>query len=210
MIRYAISLGLVFIISLIMSYLEYGLTLTLLVSFLIISFGIFLPYYHTIFQQKNVTKIEKFLIRNKKQPIYQFYYAIANELDDEIEASLEKVLKKQKLAPKRAIIEVIYHLYKKDRRSAKEKIELIENPLLKKYYEASIQIDERRYRVAEPMINELTQDWMKDALYSEIALKKQNRKQAIKHAKAAYENAKGLQKYMLYKSYTRDFPELTL
>ncbi|WLR52069.1 hypothetical protein LC040_03910 [Bacillus tianshenii] len=209
-VRTIVTYVLVFVVSLGLSFLEVSLGIILFTAFFLVSALIFAPFYHSVFLQKNPEKVEKFLVQNKKQPIYQFYYGLANERDEDVEEAYKKIVKKYKRKDKRAIYDIIYALYHHDPQAARQSINNIQVSLYKDYYKASIFIEERRFPLAEQILDEIPQDWMREALKAEIEMKTKRRKRAVPFAERALEHSRGLQKYMLYKNYLRELPELGL
>lgn len=76
---------------------------------------------------------------------------------------------------------------------------------MKSYYLALINIEERQFNAAWQWIERLNKKWMKEALLAEIALKKEEKDVAKKHAKSALKHTKGIQYYILKKTYEREF-----
>lgn len=62
-------------------------------------------------------------------------------------------------------------------------------------------------QITRQLIEQVSTLWMKNALLSEMEKKLNNPDKAMYYAKHALDHAKGLQKYILYKTYQREFPE---
>ncbi|OHR63603.1 hypothetical protein HMPREF3291_16205 [Bacillus sp. HMSC76G11] len=149
---------------------------------------------------KDVHKSEKFILKHQKNPMYQFYYAIANNLDDEAEAALAKFNAKYKNSHRQALINTSFALYRKDVSEAKKHVVSIKPPVYRTYYEALIAAQSRQYDAAKRLAEQLPKGWMKESVLAEISQKQGNRASAKQHAESAYEQTRGLQRYLIYKN----------
>lgn len=199
---------LVFIISLIMSILEISLYITFAVITLVVLSLIIFPFFYTVLLETNIQKIEKFLINGKKDPNFQLTYGLANKIDSDVEEAIEKLLKKYKQKHRQALHKVIYALYKNDLTTVKEEIEEIKPPVYKYYYQALALLEEGNIEEAKQAMDHVTTPWMKSALLSELENKRNNVEQAKLHATEAMEQVKGMQRYLLVKTYEREFGEI--
>lgn len=196
---------LVFLVSIVMVILQINFYIALTTIIMIVFFGLIFPFLSIVFWEKDIYKIEKFLIDNKKNPNYQLFYALANNIDEEVEEVIGKLLSKYKAKNKQALFNVIYALYKKEILSAKHEVEHIKPVNYMKYYKSIVLVEEGKINEARQLIEQVPIPWMKSALLAEIENKLKNRDEAKRFAKEALEQAKGLQKYILYKTYQREF-----
>ncbi|PLR66900.1 hypothetical protein [Bacillus sp. UMB0893] len=149
---------------------------------------------------KDVKKSEKYLIKHQKNPMYQLYYAIANNKDAEAETALAAFNAKYKNSYRQALLNTTYAVYKKDLQAAKENVRAIKQASYRLYYEAFIAIESKQLNKAREIADQLPQGWMKESIYAEIFEKQGNKTLAIEHAKKAFEQTRGLQRYMIYKN----------
>lgn len=205
---YIIAVILALLISAIMSYLEMNSTAIFIVTFLVVFAGLIYPTYRNLLWETKVEKIEKFLLKKRREPTYHFIYSLANEHDEEAAEALNKLLKRYKQPSKQALYKTMYALYKKDLATAREEIELIKPDLYKNYYRTALLIEEGEYSDARKLAEEITKPWMKNAVFAEIEKKQDNHEQASHFAKLALTEAKGLNKFSLHKAYERDFPNI--
>lgn len=149
---------------------------------------------------KDVEKSEKYLLKHQKNPMYQFYYAIANNMDAEAETALAAFNTKYKNSYRQALMHTIYAVYKKDIQTAKENAGAIKQAQYRQYYEAFIAIESKQLNKAREIADRLPQGWMKESIHSEIFEKQGNKTLAKEHANKAFEQTRGLQRYMIYKN----------
>ncbi len=197
----------VFIVSIVMTILKINIFIIFAIGFMLL-FLMILPYLYTVFWEKDINKIEKFLIKEKGNPIYQLFYALANKLDEEVKDAIDQLLKKHKARHKQALYKVIYALYCKDILAAKQEVDNIKSDNFKYYYKSAVLMEEGNLNEARQLIEHISIPWMKSALLSELEYKLNDLDKAMYFAKHALDNAKGLQKYILYKTYEREFPTM--
>lgn len=200
----------VILVSFVMASLQINFFIVLTTILLIVFFGLTFPQLKMAFWETDLNKIEKFLINNKKNPNYQLFYALANNLDEEVEDAIEKLLSKYKNKHKQALFKVIYAFYKKEIVTAKQEIEYIKPANYMRYYKSTLLLEEGNLNEAKQLIEEISIPWMKYALLSELENKLNNPEEAIRLAKMALDQVKGLQKYILYKTYQREFPNMKM
>lgn len=198
-----------FIISLIsfftLNYFQIGNIFIIALVVLSILLVVLYPMLHTILFETNISKIERFLLKNKKNPNLYMIYALANELDEEVRGLTEKLLQKYKNRSRQAMYTVGKALYFKDIEEAKLHINQISQLSYRLYYQSIILIEEGDFDGAVKMIEEVSTKWMKDALLAELEKKRNNLPNAKKYANQAKLHSKGLQRYLLHKTYEREF-----
>jgi hypothetical protein len=197
-----------FIISLlaflILAFYKVSFPVVLTTGVLIFLFMMYPILRMTLFET-NIEKIEKFILKNKKDPNFYIIYALANELDDEVDHLTDKLVKKSALSSRRATYQVIRDIYFKDFSAAKLQLKEIKSLQFKYYYEALIALEEENYSEANQLIEKITTAWMKDALLAEREKKQNNLTKAKEYAGKAKQKTKGLQHYLLHKTYEREF-----
>ncbi|MBS4195469.1 hypothetical protein [Lederbergia citri] len=148
--------------------------ITFIFTFLII----FMPQLYYMYFSKDVNKIERFMQNNIKQPLIALYYGVANEDDQLVSESIEKVLKKYKKPHHKAIFKTIHSLYKKDFSEIKKYVSDIK-PLPYQYYYVGVNaINERNFSKAEEIVGKI-----------EIACMKYELKAALERESGCHEKA---------------------
>ncbi len=181
----------------------YTISLVVLVILVLVLY----PLVYTSFFGTNIDKIEQFLLKNKKNPNFYIIYALANKRDEEVEDLTDKLLHKTKQESRQSMYRVVKALYFKDVNEAKSHVHLIKQETYRLYYQAGILLEEEDLEGASKVIDEMPHSpkWMKDALLAQLEQKRNNIPEAKKHANNAISQAKGLQRYVLYKTYEREF-----
>ncbi|EHS59034.1 hypothetical protein WG8_0912 [Paenibacillus sp. Aloe-11] len=145
---------------------------------------------------------------NKSKPEYHLFYALAHEIDEEVEDSIRLLLQKYKGIHKQALYKTVFAFYKKEILTVKEEIEFIKPLAYKNYYRAIVCMEEGNNAEAHKIIHEIPTPWMRNALLSELELKSNHHAAAAELAQQALHQSKGLQKYVLFKTYQRKFPKM--
>ncbi|ALP36019.1 hypothetical protein ASL14_07415 [Paenibacillus sp. IHB B 3084] len=207
-IRNLVTFVFVIVMWMILDRLHINNALAFIIIFILMFLILYVPIFFTVLWDSNLKRIEKFLMSRKSKPEYHLFYALAHEIDEEVEDSIRLLLQKYKGIHKQALYKTVFAFYKKEILTVKEEIELIKPPAYKNYYRAIVCIEEGNNTEALKIIHEIPTPWMKNALLSELELKSNHYADAIELAQQALHQSKGLQKYVLFKTYQRKFPEM--
>ncbi|HWL12264.1 MAG TPA: hypothetical protein VNQ57_04685 [Ureibacillus sp.] len=199
---------LVILISIVMSLWQVNFSMVLLTNFIVAFTGLMLPTVYITLREKDISRIEKFLMKQKRNPNFMLVHALANKNDKDVEEAIHKLLRKHRQRHKQALYKTLYALYKEEILTAKQGIEWIRPLPYKHYYKSIVFIEEGNIKKATQLIEQISIPWMKSALLSEIERKKGNSEEALQLAKRALNQVNGLQKYVLYKTYQREFPQM--
>lgn len=202
--QYKILIVIAFIISIIAAWLEISFFMTLTIVFVIFFTILLITKFYPILWTKNIDKTERYMKKNLKDPLINFYYVLANHLDDELEVACNQVMGKVKDPKKRALFQTIYSLYKKDLQTAKVSVAQMQSTIYQTYYLAAIAIEEHNFTKAKQLFGKIDKVWMKAALQCEIAKQEGKYGQAQEYAKQALQQTCGLQKYVLTKQFERE------
>ncbi|QSS98631.1 hypothetical protein IMZ31_10965 [Pontibacillus sp. ALD_SL1] len=180
-----------------------NLWLIALFGVLLVVFAIF-PTLNILLWEKNILKIERFLLKNKKNLTFYTVYALANGLDEEIQSTTEKLVSKSKHRSRQALYKIGEALHFKDLEAANEELSYITAPAYRAYYEGFIRLEEGDLAQANRIIDETKTTWMKNALMAERERLAGHLDEAILYAEEAKKNSKGLQYYTLHKTFERE------
>lgn len=197
-----IVLIIAFICSVLLTYFGVHPIITFVLNFLLIFFFLFKP--RILYFSNNLKEIEEFLLKNRKNPEYQLFYGVANYIEADVQEAIQKLLKNPMLRLQFPIYETIRALFNEEFSLAKEHIEKIKPVVYRNYYRAIILIEEDRLEDANKVIKSIHKPWMVEALKVELAKKTHQPKIAEEHAIKAIQHAKGLQKYVLAKTFERE------
>ncbi|OIK10810.1 hypothetical protein BIV60_20285 [Bacillus sp. MUM 116] len=159
----------------------------------------------------DISKTEKFLIKNRKKPFYDLNFSIANNLENDVEDAIQKVLSKYKAPFRHALFLTIYSLYKHDTEKAKTHLEGIQPLKYREYYRALVCVEEGNLQDAVTISNKINSPkWMKLIIMAEVYLKEGNNEKAKICAIQAVKETKGLQKYAIYKNFEKILGDQTM
>lgn len=197
--QHVLFYSVVFLLCFLLGFIQAPFYLIALLLIISVSWYMYVQISPILFS-KDVHKSEKFILKHQKNPMYHFYYAIANNLDDEAEAALAKFNAKYKNSHRQALMNTTFALYRNDVSGAKKHAVSIKPPVYRTYYEALIAVKSRQYEGAKRLAEQLPKGWMKESVLSEVSHKQGNKTSAKKHAESAYEQTRGLQRYLIYKN----------
>ncbi|WP_338554709.1 hypothetical protein [Paenibacillus sp. KS-LC4] len=166
------------------------------------------PLFYTILGTRSLVRIERFLLANRSIPSYYINYAVANRLDEEFDETMAKLMKQYKQKNKQALFKTLQAHYNKDVQNALHEIELIMPMEYRHYYQAYYYIERKEFAEAHEHINRISKAWMKQSLLSYTEYKQGNRPRAIELAEEAMQAARGIQLYVMVKTFEREYPEL--
>ncbi|KEF36892.1 hypothetical protein M670_03806 [Schinkia azotoformans MEV2011] len=169
--------------------------------------GVMLPLLYTVLLETDIDKIEKFLLKNKRNPNFYIVYAMANRLDKDVRDLTEKLLKKYKSPSRQAHYKIAEALYFKNFSVIRSQVEQIKNPSYQSYYQAIVLLEDGDINGANNAIEKISSKWMKNALLVEREKKLNNLLDAKSYAEKAILHSKGLQRYLLHKTYEIEFSE---
>ncbi|WP_026672250.1 hypothetical protein [Alkalihalobacterium bogoriense] len=179
-----------------------------IVGFIFIILVVVIAYLYVklspIFFSKDIHVIETYLKNNKKDPLSQFYYALANDDVIEMDKGIEILLEKYKHPQRRALFLTIQALYRKDIERAKQEVQQLPQSIYKQYYEASIALEEGNLSLARTIGQQIKKQWMQDAIEAEACRHEGQLEQAKRFAKTALAKTRGLQYYSLHKTFKKE------
>ena len=194
-----------FVYFLVLQLLDWDNILTIGMGVVIILAGVLYPLLKNSMWETRVEKLENFLLKNKNKPDFYIIYALANELDEEVKANTELLLKRASSSHRKALYKVVEALYFKNIDVAKYEVEKIKPGDYRFYYEAKILLEEGNIESANKVIDQISKPWMKHALLAEQERRLNHPDQAKRYAQLAKQQTKGLQRYLLHKTYQREF-----
>lgn len=158
------------------------------------------PIINSLYLTLDINKVDQFLVKRKKQPVYRYYYALANRDLVETDEALKVLLEKYKNNPHwKAVFEVAYASHFNNLLSVKNQINDIKQNEIRNYYEALVLVEQQDFENGRILSNQLKKVWMKESVLALIARKSGRDEEARKHENTAIEHARGLQRYILVK-----------
>ncbi len=199
--QFTIILGFAIVLGTIAALVDIPFWILIVMILFITAAVSYLPIMINLYITDNMSKVERFLEARLNQPIFHFYYALANEDDFQVEKALRDVREKYKKGHYYTIYSVTYAAYKGKLVEEKNVIAQIKHPALRLYYEGLLAIEEEELEHALQLANEQKKPWMKEAILAEVAGKRGERDLEIQHQQEAIRLTHGLQRYLLVKKY---------
>lgn len=199
--QFSIILGFAIVLGVIAALVDIPFWILIVVILLITAAVSYLPIMINLYITDDMKKVERFLEARLNQPIFHFYYALANEDDFQVEKALRDVREKYKKAHYYMIYSVTYAAYKGKLVEKRDLIAQIKQPALRLYYEGLLAVEEEELARASQLASEQKKPWMKEAILAEVAGKRGERDLEIKHQQEAIQLTHGLQRYLLLKKY---------
>ncbi|MGS2780399.1 hypothetical protein ACVBAX_24275 [Robertmurraya sp. GLU-23] len=199
--QFSIILGFAIVLGVIAALVDIPLWILIVIILLITMAVSYLPIMINLYLTDNMKKVERFLEARLNQPIFHFYYALANGDDFHVEKALRDVREKYKKGHYYTIYSVTYAAYKGKLVEERDSIAQIKHPALRLYYEGLLAIEEEELERAWQLAKEQKKPWMKEAIIVEVAGRRGERDLEIKHQQEAIRLTHGLQRYLLVKKY---------
>jgi hypothetical protein len=198
-----------FVISLVgffvLHYLQVSSIFAMAILAIVILIGVMYPLLQVLLWETNITKVEKFLLKNKKNPNFYIVYALANGLDEDVRKITDSLLQKYKQPSRQALYKIGAALYFKNMIVVRNEIEYVKSDAYRLYYQAILLIDEGDIEGANELIVKVPTKWMKNALLAEREKQLNHTTEAQSYAEKAKQESRGLQRYLLHKTYEREF-----
>jgi len=186
------------------NYFSYPVALEVFICFMLVFVIMYITTLVRINATKNMNNLEKLFKKNDKHAYYSFIYAISNKDDKRMITSYRKLIKQKKYQPQYALFTIMFSLYFGKTLGLREEVEKINQPERKTYYQTLVLIHENKLEEAKNTMKAIKKKWMKEALLAEIASREGDDKMAKEHAKSALKHTKGIQYYVLKKTYERE------
>jgi len=189
------------LLGLIGAVIDFPFWVLLIITLIVTGMVSYFPVVMNLYVTKDMNKVEAFLQERLNQPVFHFYYALANEDDFQVEKALRSVLEKYKLKHYQAVYTVTYKAYKGRLSEVRELLGKIKQPALRFYYEALLAIEVGELEGASKLVAEQKKPWMREIIAAEIAENRGEQKKATLHQHSAVELTRGLQRYLIVKKY---------
>ncbi|MEI2401152.1 hypothetical protein [Paenibacillus phytohabitans] len=202
--RVAVLFGIALLLGVLLGLLELGQPTSMIISMIVIVvLGTYL-FIYPIYWEKNIRKIESYLEKRRKNPVFKLYYGMGNRIDQDVKEATEALLQKYKDPTRQALFKTLHALYEDDILRVKKDVEDIRPPQYKAYYQAIIAVEEGELEQAAELRKQVKSEWMKHALAAGIAKKAGNHEEYVTEVQKAYEKSRGMQRYVIYKQFEED------
>lgn len=162
------------------------------------------PQMYTVYKSKDLNKIEKYLEKNKRKPIFAYPLALKTGNQEQIIRSIEEILKRHKQPYMQEVYKTMLALFENNVSKFEQLAKQISKEPLRTYYIAYAEALKGNFDAATILKEQLPKEWMQHAIAAVIAKEQGNREQFQKEANKSIELATGVQKYSLYYSFQLD------
>lgn len=200
--HYLIYYIIFFLFCLVAGLLEWPLWIMILAGFIIL-FIILGDTIYTLYGTTNMKKVEKFLLNNRKNPLYHLAYVQANGTKEEIIQVIDDLLKKQKNPFIQQYYSAVREYSSENYEKAMELAENIQKDTYKNYTKALIHVKLNQLEEAENLLPSLSIQFMKEEILALIAYKKNDDEKFEIHSKNCIDVCKGVQRYNMMKTFER-------
>lgn len=199
--QFSIILGFAIVLGIMGAFADIPFWILLIVILFVTAVVAYLPIVMNLYITEDMKKVERFIEARLNQPVFHFYYALANEDEFQVEKALREVRNKYKKGYYYTVYSVTYAAYKGKLVEERDGIAQIKQPALRQYYEGLLAIEDGELERASQLAREQLKPWMKEAILAEVARKHGEWELEIKHQQEAIRLTRGLQKYLLVKKY---------
>ncbi|MHA6261360.1 hypothetical protein ACXYMX_15965 [Sporosarcina sp. CAU 1771] len=192
-------------------YIFAGITLTVILLFLefqmwlvyLIIIGLSLLIFtvrpmYVIYRSKSLPAIDRYVIKNKKKPLFGYAYAQAYGDDEDIENALHRILEKHKQAEIQIIYGANLALHQKDADAVLNFANQMKRKDYKEYYLGTAYLMKEDVYQATTYLDQLSTAWMIHSLKASIAIHQNNLEAFKKEAQLSEDSAAGVQMYSIH------------
>lgn len=197
----AITYGLIFLVTLILSFLQFPFWSIMLIVFVAIILPSILWPIHALYWSNDLNRIEKFLQVSRKKPVLAFPYALAHGNKPEVEESLQTILVKHKQPLMQQVYTTILDIFHGDLDAARISAGKIKKKSLRSYYLANIAAKQGELEEVKRSIGSFEKPWMNHVLKSYIARHEGNEVLFAEEHQKAIDTSRGVQKYLIVHSH---------
>ncbi|WP_342560222.1 hypothetical protein NSQ95_02815 [Psychrobacillus sp. FSL W7-1457] len=162
------------------------------------------PQMYTVYKSKNLNKIEQYLEKNKRKPIFAYPLALKTGDQEQIVRSIEEILKRHKQPYMQEVYKTMLALFENNVSKFEQLAKQISKEPLRTYYIAYAEALKGNFDEANTLKNQLPKEWMQHAIAAVIAKQQDNIDLFEKEVNICIDLAKGVQKYSLYYSFQLD------
>jgi Ca2+/Na+ antiporter len=198
--RLSITFVIAFILATFLFFLQFPFWVVILTTLVFLLAFVVLPQIFTVYRSNNEKAIEKYLIANKKKPLFAYPLALAHGNDLEVEESLRAILAKYNQPYMQNVYKTILALHLKNFEAADIYAEKIDSEPLKSYYAAYIAAKKGDFEEAKRHEENISVDWMIHALHALYAKEQGYHDTFTIESKKAIDGSRGVQKYIVIHS----------
>lgn len=182
-------------------FLELPFWLAYIVIIVVYAVLLVLPQMYTVYKSNNLKKIERFLEKNKRKPIFAYPLAVKSGNREEIISTIQLILSKYKQPYMQEVYTTNLALFENNVSLFEQQAEQISKEPLHTYYIAYANALNGNFENAQVLKQKLPVGWMSCAIDAIIANEKDDLIAFRLAAEESIHLARGVQKYNLYYSF---------
>ncbi|GEL04836.1 hypothetical protein [Rummeliibacillus stabekisii] len=160
------------------------------------------PHFNALWWTNNLKKIDRFLKRNKQKALFAYPYAIAHESLAEQKDALQRIISTHQQPYIKHNYACLLALLEEHYDQALTEAKQIQKEPYQSYMIAHSEALLGNIENAREMMPQLTEKWMVPSIESLISYKEANQEEFGQHSSLAIKKARGVQKYLLYYSFS--------
>lgn len=153
----------------------------------------------------NVKSTERFLLKSKKNPIYQLYYGLANGLEEEVDEAIQKINKRPYPSTVKKQHQLIHATFHGQIEDMEKLLKGMKRSTFTLYYQTIHSMLVNNLDEARQLIDQNPKLWMREALTAELLMKENRKEEAFNHAHVALLKTRGIQRYVLIRTWEREW-----
>ncbi|WP_201007755.1 hypothetical protein [Paenibacillus glycanilyticus] len=170
------------------------------IGLFIVFFGVSMsPVIYLTYFSKNMSRVEKFMLRSSHKPYYAVTLDLVNGRIKEAEQRISQIRHEQQ----RLALQISIDYEKQNFGALPRQIEKVKRPEAKLYYTGLIAVMENDWDKVEACKNQLRSKALRSVLDAEAAFKTGRYDDAKKHGDQAIADSAGMQRYILIKMLER-------
>ncbi|WP_419960961.1 hypothetical protein [Psychrobacillus sp. BM2] len=184
-----------------LQFLEQPFWLIYIVIIVVYVVLLVLPPIYTVYKSNDLKKIERFLEKNKRKPIFTYALAVKTGNREEIISAIQLILSKYKQPYMQQVYKTILALFENNITRVEQLSTQISKEPLHTYYIAYAEALKGNFEDAHSLKGKLATDWMPYALDAIIAKEKGDLSAFRIAAEESINLARGVQKFNLVYSF---------
>ena len=160
-----------------------------------------LPQFYIVYKSNNLSKIERFLEKNKLKPMYAYPIAVKTGNREEIVSAIQDILSKYKQPYMQEVYKTNLALYENNVSLFEQRAKQISKEPLHTYYIAYAEAVKGNYTEANALKGKLPVGWMHPAIEAIIAKEQGDMNVFRAAADQSIHLARGIQKFNLFYSF---------
>ncbi|WP_144512075.1 hypothetical protein [Bacillus sp. FJAT-22090] len=200
-LRFVLIFLLGVVLTAVMTAFEINFWITYLSIIVLYALLLVAPTMYIVYKSNNLKRIERYLVTNKRKPLFAYALAIKSGNRESIIEAIQVILNKYKQPFIQQVYKTNLALFENNVSSVDLLAKQISKEPLRTYYMAYAEALKGNFEEAHVLKENLSSAWMQHAIEAIIAKEKGNMEAFSKEAATSIECARGIQKFSLVYSF---------